>query len=125
MEVQVLSPDHVLFSGEATEVYARSMEGQIGILPGHQPALLRLDVAPVKVRTEGDERIFAVYGGFLEYRDDRLTVLADAAEEPEQIDRSAAESLLQDANDRLSSDPDDEEAKHDVKRAELALDLAS
>ncbi|MGH8934054.1 MAG: ATP synthase F1 subunit epsilon [Egibacteraceae bacterium] len=125
MEVQVLSPERVLFSGEANEVYARSMDGQIGILPGHEPALLQLDVAPVKVKSDGEEHVFAVYSGFLELRDDRLVVLAESAEEPDQIDRSAAESLRSDAQERLRSDPDDERAAHDLKRATLALDLAS
>lgn len=125
MEVEVLSPERVLFSGEATGVYARSMDGEIGILPGHQPALLQLDIAPVKVQTGSDEHRFAVYGGFLELRDGRLVVLADAAEEPDHIDRSAAESLRQDAEARLRTDADDAGAKFDLKRATLALDLSS
>jgi len=124
MEVQVLSPERVLFSGEANEVYARSMDGEIGILSGHEPALLQLDVAPVKVKADGEEHVFAVYSGFLEMRDNRLVVLADSAEEIDQIDRSAAESLRSDAEERLRSDPDDERAARDLKRATLALDLA-
>lgn len=124
MDVEVLSPERVLFSGEATEVYARSMDGEIGILPGHQPALLQLDVAPVKVRTASGEHLYAVYGGYLELRDGRLVVLADAAEEPDQIDRSAAESLRQDAEARLHSDTDDAAAKRDLKCANLSLELA-
>jgi F-type H+-transporting ATPase subunit epsilon len=123
MEVEVLAPERVLFSGEAREVYARSMDGEIGILPGHQPALLQLDIAPVKVRTDSSEHRFAVYGGFLELREGHLVVLADAAEEPDRIDRSAAESLRQDAEARLQTDPDDADAKRDLKRATLALDL--
>jgi F-type H+-transporting ATPase subunit epsilon len=125
MEVQVLSPERVLFQGDASEVYARSMDGQIGILPGHEPALLQLDVAPLKVKADGDEHVFAVYGGFLELRDDRLVVLADAAEDPDSIDTSKAESLLEDAKQRLSEDEDDEDAQKDKKRAELALEMAS
>jgi F-type H+-transporting ATPase subunit epsilon len=124
MQVQVLSPERVLFSGEANEVYARSMEGQIGILPGHEPALLQLDVAPVRVKMDGEEHLFAVYGGFLELRDDRLVVLAESAEEPDQIDRSAAESLRADAQERLRSDPSDAHAQYDLKRADLSLNLA-
>jgi F-type H+-transporting ATPase subunit epsilon len=125
MEVEVLSPERALFSGEAREVYARSMDGEIGILPGHQPTLLQLDIAPVKVRTDSDEHVFAVYGGFLELRDERLVVLADAAEELNHINRSAAESLRQDAETRLRTDPDDVDAKHDLKRAILALELST
>ena len=121
----MLSPERVLFQGEADEVYARSMDGQIGILPGHEPALLQLDVAPLKVKADGSEHVFAVYGGFLELRDDRLVVLAEAAEEPGSIDRSQAESLLRDAERRLGADADDEDARKDHKRAELALEMTS
>lgn len=79
MQVDVVAPDRGLFSGEATEVYARSQDGELGILPGHQPTLLALaEGAPVRVRTpDGGEESFFLTGGFLEFRDNRLTVLAD------------------------------------------------
>ena len=69
-----------LSSGEATEVYARTLEGEIGILPGHQPALLALDIgARVRLRQRRQERV-AVHHGFLYFRDNQLVVLADIAE---------------------------------------------
>jgi F-type H+-transporting ATPase subunit epsilon len=79
MQVDVVAPDRSLWSGEASEVYARSQEGELGILPGHQPALLALaEGAPVRVRTaDGEEASFTLTGGFLEFRDNRLTVLAE------------------------------------------------
>ncbi len=83
MQVDVVAPEERLFSGEATEVYARSLDGEIGILPGHQPILLAL--APgsaVRVRdTGGSEHRYDVGGGFLEFKDNRLTVLADESGE--------------------------------------------
>jgi F-type H+-transporting ATPase subunit epsilon len=81
MQVDVVSAEAQLYSGEATAVYARSTEGEIGILPGHIPILLALGVAPVRVQTvEGREVRIDVTHGFLEFRDNHLTVLADAAE---------------------------------------------
>jgi F-type H+-transporting ATPase subunit epsilon len=79
MQVDVVAPDRSLFSGTATEVYARSQDGEIGILPGHQPVLLALaEGHPVRVRTDGGrEETYALSGGFLEFRDNRLTILAD------------------------------------------------
>ncbi len=78
MQVDVVSPDEQLFSGEADAVYARSEDGEIGILPGHQPALLALRAgSPVRIQHAGSEESFTVTGGFLEFRDNRLTVLAD------------------------------------------------
>ena len=78
MQVDVVAPDRRLYSGEASEVYARSQEGEIGILPGHQPALLALQPGtPVRIKGDGGDESFTLSGGFLEFRDNRLTVLAD------------------------------------------------
>ena len=80
MQVDVVYAEEQLFSGEASEVYARSMEGEIGILPGHQPVLLLLDKAPVRVKTAGGgEERFEIEGGFLEFRNNHLIVLAEGA----------------------------------------------
>lgn len=81
MMVDVVSAEAQLYSGEAEAVYARSTEGEIGILPGHQPILLALGDAPVRVQTiEGRQVTIAVHQGFLEFKDNHLTVLADSAE---------------------------------------------
>ena len=81
MEVSVVSAEALLYEGAATEVYARSTEGEIGILPGHQPALLALADASVRVKTtDRGEVTVRVRSGFLEFRDNHLTVLADEAE---------------------------------------------
>ena len=91
IDVQVVSPEAALFQGDATEVYARSLEGEIGILPGHQPVLLFLAPAPLRVRTTGGtDRVFAVRSGFLEYSEGRLTVLADDAQEVGSVDEARA-----------------------------------
>jgi F-type H+-transporting ATPase subunit epsilon len=78
MQVDVVSAEEALFSGEATEVYARSVDGEIGILANHQPVLLMLEAAPVRVKTEGGgEESFDIGGGFLEFRNNHLIVLAE------------------------------------------------
>ncbi len=81
MRVDVVSAEERLYSGEASEVYARSTEGEIGILPGHQPVLLMLEEAPVRVKTTaGGEETFRIAGGFLEFRSNHLIVLAEAVD---------------------------------------------
>jgi F-type H+-transporting ATPase subunit epsilon len=95
MHVEVVSAERSLLSVEATEVYARSLDGEIGILPGHQPALLALDIAPVKVKlADGGEERIAVHNGFLYFRRDRLVILADVAEVASQIDTARAQARL-------------------------------
>ncbi|HUH07743.1 MAG TPA: ATP synthase F1 subunit epsilon [Egibacteraceae bacterium] len=124
MEVHVVSAERELFAGEATEVYARSLDGEIGILPGHQPALLALAVAPVRVKQDdGSEVVFAVHGGFLEFRENHLTVLTDVAEPVGEIDRDRAEAAKQRAEQRLAADSEDANAKLQRARADLRLSV--
>lgn len=81
MQVDVVTPQERLFSGEAAEVYARSTDGEIGILPGHQPVLLALARSALRVKTDGGEQAWDLTGGFLQFKDNRLTVLADGIDE--------------------------------------------
>jgi F-type H+-transporting ATPase subunit epsilon len=95
MHVEVVSAEKQLLSADVTELYARSLEGEIGILPGHQPALIALDIAPVKVRFEdGHDELVAVHNGFLFVGRDQVIVLADTAELASDIDVSRAESEI-------------------------------
>lgn len=82
MQVDVVSAEEALYSGEATEVYARSTEGEIGILAGHQPVLLLLaENSSVRVKGGGaGDQEFQIAGGFLEFRNNHLIVLAEASE---------------------------------------------
>lgn len=125
MEVHVVSATRELYRGEASAVYARSPEGEIAILPGHQPVLLALEISPVRVEESGGDTItWAVHSGFLEYRDETLTVLADTAENPKEIDVSRAEQARDRAQQNLD-DPDyDGNARADLRSAEIRIQLA-
>lgn len=124
MTVEVVSAERRLWSGEASEVYARSLDGEIGILPGHQPCLLALDIAPVKMRTvEGEDQRVAVHNGFLYFRDNHLVILADVAEVATEIDIRRAERQKLDAERRLG-DAEDAEVRAKLRRATVRLDVA-
>ena len=125
MEVHVVSATRQLYRGAASAVFARSTEGEIGILPGHQPVLLALEISPVRVQqTDGAVVTWAVHAGFLEYRDGRLTVLADYAERPDEIDVARAEAARDRANEHLRDPHYDGNAKAELRRAEIRLRLA-
>lgn len=125
MQVDVVSAEERLFSGQAEAVFARSFEGEIAILPGHQPALLALTTAPVRVRTEeGDEVDVAVHHGFLEVREDQLTVLADIAELATQIDVERAKAARRRAEQHLADESYTGDAQAELDRAKLRLRLA-
>jgi F-type H+-transporting ATPase subunit epsilon len=121
MTVEVVTPERVVYSGEANMVIARGVEGDLGILPNHMPLVTPLKIAPVRIKTEGDKEIkMAVSGGFMEVRGDKVTIIAETAERPEDIDVARAKAAKARAEQRLSERHPD----LDVRRAELALQRA-
>ncbi|MEE8599711.1 ATP synthase F1 subunit epsilon [Euzebya tangerina] len=91
MDAKVVSPDEALFEGEVVSCSARSTEGEIGILEGHQPALLLLAPAPLELHLpDGSAVTYLVRSGFLEFADGQLTVLADKAERVDDKDAAFA-----------------------------------
>lgn len=121
MHVELVSIEAPIWSGEATAVFGRTVEGQLGILPGHTPLLGALAPGfPVRIEAEGGETLnVAVHGGFLSVRKDAVSVLAEQAEMAEDIDVSRAKAALDKAS---GADPDnnpDEEAARDRALARL------
>src|SRR5579885_1201899 len=101
MHVELVSVERALWSGEATAVFARTTEGELGILPGHIPLLGALEPGwIVRIdRVDGEELRVAVHGGFLSVRGDGVSVLAEMAELAEDIDVSRARAALDGAKD--------------------------
>ncbi len=81
MQVDLVSPERILYSGEAEMVVARTTEGEIGVLPGHSPLLgLLKEPSQVRVKLAGGEQLtYDVTGGFLSIDADGVTVLAESA----------------------------------------------
>ena len=95
---ELVSVERLLWSGQASMVTAETTEGEIGILPGHEPLLGQLkDNGVVTIRPVDGERIVAaVQGGFLAVQGERVTILADYAIFASEVDSADAESRLQD-----------------------------
>lgn len=89
LDVLVVSAEDELFSGEAEFVLARTVEGDIGILPGHTPILAQLAEYDVKVRGGEGEQTFPVGGGFMTVKDDRVIILAEEKRVTESVQSSA------------------------------------
>ena len=108
MYVELVAVERQLWAGQALQVSARTIDGDIGVLPGHAPILGVLaegGVVRIK-RSEGDDLVAAVHGGFVSVSSDVVRVLAESAELAEEIDVSRAKAAL----DRTAQhDPDDEE----------------
>ena len=93
LQVELVSPEKILFSGQASFVRARTVGGgEIAFLTGHAPFIGALEICAVKIVTEGgDEQFVAVHGGFVEVSDDTVTILSDVAELAGDIDVTRAE----------------------------------
>jgi F-type H+-transporting ATPase subunit epsilon len=123
--VQLVSPERILFDGEAEMVVCRPVEGAIAFLNGHVPYLGALADDEVRILLPGDgEEAAAVHGGFVQMTGDHLVVLSDLAELKEQIDVPRAENAKRVADEALVRDPDDEEAQAALARAETRLKVA-
>ncbi|MEX2393268.1 MAG: F0F1 ATP synthase subunit epsilon [Actinomycetota bacterium] len=121
MQVAVVDPEKELWSGEADFVVARSADGEIGILPNHAPFLGVLNFARLKVQAGGDTIIFAVHGGFIEVKDNRVSVLARSAEVASDIDVARARDARTRAEEALREQADDHEALEALWRADARI----
>lgn len=124
LQVELVSPERILYSGEAEMVVCRTTEGEIAFLPGHAPFLGVLAIAKVRVLASDGESVAAVHRGFVDVRDDRVIVLSDVAELAGQIDAERAGQARARAEDRRRADPDDDEAGFALARAALRLEIA-
>jgi F-type H+-transporting ATPase subunit epsilon len=124
--VELVSPERILFQGEAEMVVCRPIEGAIAFLHGHVPYLGALADAEVRiVMSDNREVSAAVHGGFVEMTGDHLVVLSDLAELKDDIDVARAEQARRAAHDALSRNPDDEDAQAALARAETRLQVGS
>jgi F-type H+-transporting ATPase subunit epsilon len=126
LTVEVVSPEAILFSGEADMVVARTLGGgDIAFLTGHVSFLGALDIWPLRVIQENGQVTFAVHGGFVEVSDDRVTVLSDIAEQSNGIDAARAGLARENAENALRTDPEDTAAQQALHRAEVRLQVAT
>jgi F-type H+-transporting ATPase subunit epsilon len=130
LDVQVVSPEKILYEGAGDMVVARTADGDIAFLPGHAPFLGALGVAKVRVilptsTTHPDgEQVIAVHAGFVEVSHDRVIVLSDVAELPEQIDPDRAQAAKARAEAALAANEHDADAAEALARANLRLEVA-
>lgn len=101
LHLQVVTAERVTYDGEADIVVAPGSEGEFGILPMHAPLLAKLKVGTLRARNGDEEVVMALGGGFIEVLNDKVIVLAEAAERAEEIDTAAAEAARAGALARL------------------------
>ena len=124
MQLELATPTRLMVSTEVDEVVAPGSEGYFGVLPGHAPMLATLGNGHVTYRHGSEEHSVAVMGGFAEVRPDRVIILAEVAERPEEIDRARAERARQRAELRLAGKSPQGAEDIDYARAVAALSRA-
>ncbi len=117
LSIEIVTAERVVFSDEVDIVVAPSVEGQIAILPQHAPLMTMLEPGELMVRKGVDEQSMFVSGGFLDVRDNKVTVLADTAERAEEIDTERAEEARCRAAERIVQP----QGQVDLTRARAAM----
>lgn len=105
---ELAMPNRLVVSEDVDEVVAPGLQGYFGVLPGHVPFLTSLQSGEVSYRIGRTEQYLAVSGGFAEVQGDRVTILAERAERPEEIDRERALRARQRAERRLQGKTQEE-----------------
>jgi F-type H+-transporting ATPase subunit epsilon len=127
---EIVSQDRTVFQGDVDIVVLPGVAGEMGILPHHAPVLTILKYGVIKVRKGGKEEMFAVAGGMAEVQPEIVTILADAAENIEEIDVTRARAARKRAEEALARiKPDDDpdaymKMEAALRRSNLRLDVA-
>ncbi|MBE9389476.1 F0F1 ATP synthase subunit epsilon [Vagococcus salmoninarum] len=127
LKVEVVTPNGLSYTNQAAQlVVVRTVDGDLGIMPNHAPIIVPLKIDEVRVKNSRDsseQDIIAINGGIMEVRDNVVTIIADSAEKPSEIDVLRAEK----AKERAEATIEEAKKEHDIdqlKRAEVALSRA-
>lgn len=119
-ELKIIEPDGMFYEGQSSFLEFASVMGEMGVYANHIPLTTILAPGVVKIHNDGQVKKAAVMGGFIEIQKDRITVMAENAEWPEEIDVERAKAAKKRAEERLQK----KEAGLDMARAEAALKRA-
>jgi F-type H+-transporting ATPase subunit epsilon len=125
--LEIVTPEKMIVRDEAEEMQIPGKSGYLGILPGHAPLITELSSGELSYRNGGQTHRYAVVWGFAEVLPDRVTVLAEAAERPEDIDVNRAQSAKKQAEEHLKTGKSEEDftrAEEELKAAETRLEVA-
>ncbi len=126
-QLEIVTPEKKVVQTAAAEVQIPGKNGYLGVLPGHAPLITELSVGEISYRDDGRQQRLAVAWGFAEVLPDKVTVLAETAERPEEIDVARARKAKERAEQRLTSgDPnvDVERCLNALHKAETRLQVA-
>src|SRR5437899_11381246 len=126
-QLEIVTPEKLVVKDRAEEMQIPGKNGYLGILPGHAPLITELAVGEISYRNGGHTQHLAVAWGFAEVLPDRVTILAETAERPDEIDIQRAHEAKERAEERLKSgktEVDYTRAEDALQRAEVRLRVA-
>ncbi len=129
VQCDIVTQERTVFSEQVDYVSLPGSEGIMGILPNHAPLLTALSFGEVMVRRSGDEQFFAIGGGFAEVQPDHVIILADSAEQADEIDLDRAQEARQKAEDAMQAGVSVDSARYAqidaaLKRAQIRIDVS-
>ena len=127
IKVDIVTPEKMLYSGDVEMVTLPGTNGQMGILRGHAPLLSTLDIGEIVLHGREGNEYLAVSGGVVEVRPDKVTILADVAEQAEEIDILRARAARDRAQQLLETNPPPAQRpvlEAAVRRSNLRLKVA-
>lgn len=129
IQCDIVTQERSVFSGEADYVSLPGSEGRMGILPKHSAMLTALSFGEVMVRSGGEEQFFAVGGGYAEIQPDSVVILADSAEQAEEIDLERAEAARARAARAMSEGVREDPMRYaqieaQLRRAQVRIDVS-
>ncbi|MCE5169255.1 F0F1 ATP synthase subunit epsilon [Paenibacillus profundus] len=122
--LEIVTPERKVFEQQVDMISVKGVEGELGILANHIPLVTPLQIGPMKIKEGGREHWIAVHGGFVEVRKDKVVVLAESAELPDDIDVERAKAAKARAEQRLAIAQRSKQDSVDFRRAELSLHRA-
>jgi len=128
LHLKIVTPARTVYDDNVEMVILRGEEGDMGILSGHENRVAILGVGPLRIKNGEEESELAVLGGFAEILNDRVTVLAETAEWPDEIDKVRAEEARVRAEQRLlqkASDVDTQRAEAALRRALVRIEVSA
>jgi len=127
-QLEIVTPEKLVVKEAVEEAQIPGWEGYLGILPGHAPLITELGVGIITYRAGGTTKTLSVAWGFAEVLQDKVTILAETVERPDEIDVARAQQAKERAEQLLkSNDPelDYDRAQDDLRRAETRLKVAT
>jgi len=119
--LEIVTPERQVFNEEVDSVVCPGIEGELGVLPHHAPLLTTLGVGELRIRRGSEEEFFAIAGGFLQVRPDKVVVMAETADMASEIDLETAQDARREAEKTLA---EGFEEPADLARARASLQRA-